>query len=197
MSLAGGDLVWKGEPLLQAEELKLLGAHNVENAMAAAAAALASGLPRDAVIEGLRTFEGVPHRLERVRELAGVCWVNDSKATNVSAALAGIEAFDGGLHLIVGGSVKGESFEGLTGAVAERARSVRLIGEAAGQIAEALADTGVPIHRDGTLEAAVAGAADQAVVGDVVLLSPACASFDQFRDYEARGERFRELVEAL
>jgi UDP-N-acetylmuramoylalanine--D-glutamate ligase len=197
MSLASGDLVWKGEPLLQAEELKLLGAHNVENAMAAAAAALASGIPREAVTEGLRTFEGVPHRLERVRELAGVSWVNDSKATNVSAALAGIEAFSGGLHLIAGGSVKGESFEGLAGAVAERARSVHLIGEAAGQIAEALADTGVPIHRDGTLEAAVAGAADEAMVGDVVLLSPACASFDQFRDYEARGERFRELVEAL
>ncbi len=111
MSLASGDLVWKGEPLLPAAELKLLGDHNVENAMAGAAAALASGLPRDAVAEGLRTFEGVPHRLERIREHAGVAWVNDSKATNVSAALAGIEAFDGGLHLIAGGSVKGESFE--------------------------------------------------------------------------------------
>ena len=127
----------------------------------------------------------------------GVAWINDSKATNVSAALAGIEAFDGGLHLIAGGSVKGESFEELAGAVADRARSVHLIGEAADQIAEALAGTGVPIHRDGTLEAAVASAADEAVALEVVLLSPACASFDQFRDYEDRGERFRELVEGL
>ena len=197
MALIDGDLVWRGEPLLPAAELRLLGAHNVENAMAAAAAALASGLPADAVANGLRSFEGVPHRLERVRERAGVAWINDSKATNVSAALAGIEAFDGGLHLIAGGSVKGESFEELAGAVADRARSVHLIGEAAEQIAEAIAGTGVPIHRDGTLEAAVASAADEAVALEVVLLSPACASFDQFRDYEDRGERFRELVEGL
>lgn len=197
MSLLDGELVWEGEPLLEAAELRLLGAHNVENAMAAAAAALASGVPQDAVTEGLKTFEGVAHRLESVREYAGVVWVNDSKATNVSAALAGIEAFDGGLHLIAGGSVKGESFEGLADAVAGRASAVHLIGEAAERIAEALAGTGVPIHRDGTLEAAVASAAREAVAGEVVLLSPACASFDQFRDYEARGGRFRELVEAL
>ncbi|MBA2545697.1 MAG: UDP-N-acetylmuramoyl-L-alanine--D-glutamate ligase, partial [Solirubrobacterales bacterium] len=197
MSLVDGELIWQGEPLLESAELRLLGAHNVENAMAAAAAALASGVPQDAVTEGLKTFEGVAHRLESVREYAGVVWVNDSKATNVSAALAGIEAFDGGLHLIAGGSVKGESFEGLADAVAERASAVHLIGEAAERIAEALAGTGVPIHRDGTLEAAVASAAGEAVAGEVVLLSPACASFDQFRDYEARGGRFRELVEAL
>ncbi len=197
MSLAGGELVWEGEPLVAAAELKLLGSHNVENAMAGAAAALASGLPRDAVADGLRSFKGVAHRLETVRVHAGVIWVNDSKATNVSAALAGIEAFDGGLHLIAGGSVKGESFEGLEGAVAERAKSVHLIGEAAGQIAEALEGTGVPIHDDGTLEAAVEVAAAEAVAGEVVLLSPAAASFDQFRDFEDRGERFRALVEAL
>lgn len=197
MTLAGGELVWEGEHLLAAAELKLLGSHNVENAMAAAAAALASGLPREAVAEGLRSFEGVAHRLEPVRERAGVTWVNDSKATNVSAALAGIEAFAGGVHLIAGGSLKGEPFAALADAVASRVKGVHLIGEAAGEIAAALADSGVPVHRDGTLEAAVTAAESEAVAGEVVLLSPACASFDQFRDFEARGERFRELVEAL
>ncbi len=101
------------EALLRTSELRLLGAHNVENAMGAAAAALAAGIPREAVAEGLRTFEGVPHRLERVRERDGVLYVNDSKATNVASALAGIRAFEGGVHAILGGSTKGESFEAL------------------------------------------------------------------------------------
>ena len=147
--------------------------------------------------QGLASFEGVAHRLERVREHDGVTWVNDSKATNVGAALAGIEAFDGGLRLIMGGSGKGESFDALAGPIAERARSVHLIGEVAGEIAAALADSGVELHRDETLERAVAAAAEAASGGEVVLLSPAAASFDQFRDFEDRGERFRALVEAL
>jgi UDP-N-acetylmuramoylalanine--D-glutamate ligase len=168
--------------------------------MAAAAAALASGLPRDAVAEGLRTFPGVRHRLERVRERAGVLWVNDSKATNVASALAGIRAFDGGIRLIAGGRPKQESFEPLAPVVAERCVACYLIGEAAERIAAELAPaakTGVEIADVGTLERAVETAAAEAKPGEVVLLSPACASFDAFKDFEERGDRFRELVEAL
>jgi UDP-N-acetylmuramoylalanine--D-glutamate ligase len=188
------------EPLLRTDQLQLLGRHNVENAMAAAAAALATGIPRGAVAEGLSTFEGVPHRLERLRELGGVLYVNDSKATNVASAIAGIEAFDGGVHLILGGSLKGESFEPLLEPVEARCLACYLIGEAAGQLSAALGraeERGVAVIQSGTLERAVEAAHARAEPGEVVLLSPACASFDAFADFEERGERFRELVEAL
>jgi UDP-N-acetylmuramoylalanine--D-glutamate ligase len=188
------------EPLIRTDELQLLGAHNVENAMAAAAAALASGLARDAVAEGLRSFAGVRHRLERVRELNGVLYVNDSKATNVASALAGIRAFEGGVRLIAGGRAKGESFEPLAEAVRERCVACYLIGEAAAQMASQLgpaAEAGVEIDESGSLGRAVEAASAEARPGEVVLLSPACASFDAFKDFEARGDRFRELVEAL
>ena len=185
------------EPLLRADELQLLGAHNVENAMAAAVAALALGLPRDAVAEGLRSFQGVPHRLERVRELDGVLYVNDSKATNVASAVAGVRAFDGGVRLIAGGRPKQESFGPLAQAVEERCVAVYLIGEAAERMESELAPAGVEIVQAGTLEQALETARAEAKPGEVVLLSPACASFDAFKDFEARGDRFRELVEAL
>jgi UDP-N-acetylmuramoylalanine--D-glutamate ligase len=188
------------EPLIRADELQLLGAHNVENAMAAAAAALASGLSRDAVAEGLQSFPGVAQRLERVRERDGVVYVNDSKATNVASALAGVRAFDGGVRLIAGGRPKGESFESLAPVVAERCVACYLIGEAAERMAADLApavESGVEISEVGTLERAVEAAAAAARPGEVVLLSPACASFDAFKDFEERGDRFRELVEAL
>jgi UDP-N-acetylmuramoylalanine--D-glutamate ligase len=187
------------EPLLRTDQLRLLGRHNVENAMAAAATALATGIPRDSVVDGLSTFEGVPHRLEPVRELGGVRYVNDSKATNVASAIAGIEAFEGGVLLILGGSLKGESFERLLEPVEARCQACYLIGEASEQLAAALApaEPGVTVVRSGTLERAVAAAAEAAQPGEVVLLSPACASFDAFADFEERGERFRELVEAL
>ncbi|MGH2924289.1 MAG: UDP-N-acetylmuramoyl-L-alanine--D-glutamate ligase [Solirubrobacterales bacterium] len=200
LSVRDGVVFAAGEPLLEAGELKLLGAHNVENAIAAAAAALALGLDRDAVADGLRTFEGVPHRLEPVRERNGVLYVNDSKATNVASALAGIRAFDGGVHLICGGSLKGEGFEPLAGPVAERCRACYLIGEAADELASALApaaEAGVEIVRSDALPAAIEAAVSRAKPGEVVLLSPACASFDSYRDFEQRGEHFRELVEAL
>jgi UDP-N-acetylmuramoylalanine--D-glutamate ligase len=184
------------EPLIRADELRLLGSHNVENATAAAAAALASGLPRDAVAAGLRSFEGVRHRLERIRELDGVLYVNDSKATNVASALVGIRAFDGGVHLIVGGSLKGGGFTGLREPVAERCRACYLIGQAADRLAEDLDGT-VPLHPCDELERAVREAAAAARPGEVVLLSPACASFDQYADFEARGNHFRALVESL
>jgi UDP-N-acetylmuramoylalanine--D-glutamate ligase len=200
LSLRDGVIFAGDEALVRADELRLLGGHNVENAMAAAAAALASGIPRDAVAAGLRSFEGVPHRLERVGERGGVLYVNDSKATNVASALAGIRSFAGGLHLILGGSIKGEDFGPLAGPVAERCAAVYLIGEAADQIAAALspaAERGVEVVRSGDLETAVADAAGRAEPGQVVLLSPASASFDAFRDFEDRGERFRLLVEGL
>jgi UDP-N-acetylmuramoylalanine--D-glutamate ligase len=200
LNLRDGVIFADDEPLLHASELRLLGAHSVENAMAAAAAALAAGLARDSVADGLRSFEGVPHRLERVRKRNGVLWVNDSKATNVASALAGMSAFEGGLHLILGGSLKGESFEPLAGPAADRCTAVYLIGEAAEQLSRDLARaaaSGAEIVRSGTLEAAVADASARAREDEVVLLSPASASFDAFADFEARGDRFRELVEAL
>jgi UDP-N-acetylmuramoylalanine--D-glutamate ligase len=197
VSMRDGVIFAADEPLLRADELQLLGGHNVENAMAAAAAALASGLPRDAVAEGLRSFQGVPHRLERVRELDGVLYVNDSKATNVSSAVAGVRAFEGGVRLIAGGRPKLESFAPLADAVRERCTAVYLIGEAAERMAAELADTGVEIVQAGTLERALEAARAAAKPGEVVLLSPAAASFDAFKDFEERGDRFRELVEGL
>lgn len=195
------DVIFAGdEPLLRTDQLKLLGRHNIENAMAAAAAGLATGIPREAVADGLSTFEGVPHRLERLRELGGVLYVNDSKATNVASAIAGIEAFEGGVHLILGGSLKGESFEPLREPVEARCRACYLIGEAAEQLSTALGPAeqrGVALVESGTLERAVEAAHAGAQPGEVVLLSPACASFDAFADFEERGERFRELVEGL
>jgi UDP-N-acetylmuramoylalanine--D-glutamate ligase len=197
VSMRDGVIFAADESLLRADELQLLGAHNVENAMAAAAAALASGLPRDAVADGLRSFQGVPHRLERVRDLDGVLFVNDSKATNVASAVAGVRAFDGGVRLIAGGRPKQESFAPLAEAVGERCVAVYLIGEAAERMATELADAGVKIAQAGTLDRAVEAAQADAKSGEVVLLSPACASFDAFKDFEARGDRFRELVEGL
>ncbi len=195
------DVIFAGDdPLLRTDQLKLLGRHNIENAMAAAAAALATRIPRDSVADGLSTFEGVPHRLERLGERDGVLYVNDSKATNVASAIAGIEAFDGGVHLILGGSLKGEGFQPLLEPVEARCRAAYLIGEAAEQLSTALAPAaarGVDLVECGTLERAVEAAAARAQPGEVVLLSPACASFDAFADFEERGERFRELVEGL
>jgi UDP-N-acetylmuramoylalanine--D-glutamate ligase len=195
------DVIFAGdEPLLRTDQLRLLGRHNIENAMAAAAAALATGIPRETVADGLSTFEGVPHRLERLQELGGVLYVNDSKATNVTSAIAGIEAFEGGVHLILGGSLKGESFKPLREPVEARCRACYLIGEAAEQLSAALAPAerrGVALVESGTLERAVEAAHARAEPGEVVLLSPACASFDAFADFEERGERFRELVEGL
>ena len=178
---------------LAVEEIRLRGEHNLENARGAAAAAIASGVREEAVAAALRSFAGVPHRLEEVGSVNGVLYVNDSKATNVSSALRGIEAFDGGEHVILGGSLKGGGFQGLRDALAERARAAYLIGEAADRLEEDL-EGAVPLRRSGDLATAVADATAAAEPGDVVLLSPACASFDQFRDYEERGEAFRSLV---
>src|SRR5581483_1167583 len=165
-----------------------------DNAAAATAAARAAGIPDEAIAEALRSFRGVAHRLELVAERNGVRFVNDSKATNAAAARRAVAAYQEPLHVILGGSRKGESFDGLAQELHGRAY---LIGETAGELAEALEHAGVPYEHCGDLAAAVAAAADAARPGEVVLLSPACASYDQFRDFEHRGEEFRRLVQNL
>jgi len=200
VAVAEGTIFYDGEPLLRVEELGVVGQHNVANAMAAAAAALTMGIGREAVREGLRSFAGVPHRLEPVAEIDGVRFVNDSKATNVASAIVGIRAFEGGVQAILGGSEKGEPYEPLLDPVRERCRAVYLTGASAERLAEALAPvlaSGVELHRCEDLEDAVRRAAAAASHGDVVLLSPACASFDAFENFERRGERFREIVGEL
>jgi UDP-N-acetylmuramoylalanine--D-glutamate ligase len=196
MEGARGMLSWHGEAVLPVSGIRLRGVHNHENAMAASAAALARGIGPDAVRDALRTFVGVPHRLEEVAERDGVLFVNDSKATNVDSATVGIQAFDGGVHAILGGSLKGAGFRALRKPVAERCKACYLIGEAAIQLARDLDGT-VPLRSVGNLERAVREAAAAARPGDVVLLSPACASYDQYRDFEERGDHFRRLVREL
>jgi UDP-N-acetylmuramoylalanine--D-glutamate ligase len=192
-----GSIRFRGEPLLAVDELRIRGAHNVDNALAATAAALAGGdVAPAAVARALREFPGVEHRLEEVATLDGVLYVNDSKATNPASALRGLQAFDGGVHAILGGSLKGGGFSALRDELTARARAAYLVGEAANRLAADLEGT-APLRRSGTLERAVTDAAAAAEPGDVVLLSPACASFDAFSDYEQRGRRFKELVAAL
>ncbi len=196
LSERAGYLWWGNQPVVRVDEIALPGAHNVENAMATAAVCLARGIDAEAVSAGLRTFAGVRHRLERIALQDGVDWINDSKATNVASTIVGLRAFPGGVHLIAGGVGKQQDFSPLAPLVAERCRAVYLIGEAAGDLARALERAGVPLHDAGDLEHAVALARAAAAPGEVVLLSPACASFDQYPDFEARGEHFRALVEA-
>jgi UDP-N-acetylmuramoylalanine--D-glutamate ligase len=179
-------------------EPRIPGPHNRENAAAATAAARAAGIGDDAIARALREFPGVAHRLEPVGERGGVRFVNDSKATNTAAARRALAAFDEPLHLILGGSAKGERFSGLARAVAEAdVRAAYLVGETAAELADALGAENVPYRHCGVLGVAVAEAVGAAAPGEVVLLSPACASYDQFADFEARGEEFRRLVAAL
>ncbi|MGZ4383998.1 MAG: Mur ligase family protein [Gaiellaceae bacterium] len=181
---------------LPAEPL-IPGAHNRENAVAAAAAARAAGLRDDAIAEALRTFPGVPHRLEPVAEIRGIRYVNDSKATNTAAARRAVAAFAEPLHLILGGEGKGESFDELAAAMQGRVAGVYLIGETAKEIAAALSEAKIGYEQCGTLERAVELAAGRARAGEIVLLAPACASFDQFENFEQRGDVFRALIEQL
>ena len=188
-----GRLWWDEEPLLAVDELALRGAHNRQNAMAAAAVTLARGIEPDAVRSALRTFAGVEHRLEEVARREGVLYVNDSKATNVDSALVALASFDAPVHVILGGQAKGQDFAPLRDAVRDGVRAAYLIGEDAETIAAAL-EGAVPLHRCGNLEQAVAAAREAARPGEVVLLSPACASFDQYEGFEARGRHFKALV---
>jgi UDP-N-acetylmuramoylalanine--D-glutamate ligase len=185
----GADDPLPAEPLVR-------GAHNRENAAAATAAARAAGMDEAVIAEALRSFPGVPHRLEPVGEIGGVRFVNDSKATNVAAARRALAAYaEEPVRLILGGSLKGEDFAPLAAAIGPNVAAVHLIGEAAPSLAAAL--NGVPTVDDGTLDRAVAGAFVEARAGDVVLLSPACASYDQFENFERRGDEFRRLVSRL
>ncbi len=194
----GADRVeFRADDPLPAEPL-IRGEHNRENAAAATAAARAAGLDDEAIAEALRTFPGVAHRLELVGEIDGVRFVNDSKATNTSAARRGIAAYAGEpLRLILGGSLKGESFDELAEGLPSTIRSIDLIGQATDDLAAALDRAGRVYRRSGDLATAVGAAAGDAEAGDVVLFSPACASYDQFRDFEERGDTFRRLVGEL
>jgi UDP-N-acetylmuramoylalanine--D-glutamate ligase len=186
----------EGPEVALADEIFLPGEHNRENGMAAAAVCLARGIDPDAVASGLRSFPGVTHRLESLGRHDGVLWVNDSKATNVASTLVALRAYPGAVHLIAGGRGKSQDFSPLAPLVAERCVAVHLIGEAAAELASVLAGTGVALHQDGDLAEAVRAARATARPGEIVLLSPACASYDQYPDFEARGEHFRRLVES-
>jgi UDP-N-acetylmuramoylalanine--D-glutamate ligase len=194
----GQDYLCHGEqPLIAAAELLIPGLHNRANALAALAIGTASGFDQTAMLEALRRFRGLPHRTEYVTERDGVRWYNDSKGTNVGAtvaALRGLHSDDRGRTvLIAGGDCKGADFSPLTPVLADCARAVVLIGRDAAQIA-AVVPEGLPVCRAATLDDAVVEAADLAVAGDCVLLSPGCASFDMFDGYAQRGERFMQAV---
>ena len=194
------DVTGKGPRVVaKRSDLALPGEHNVENALAALAATLPLGVTPETAVETLRTFHGLPHRTALVRTLNGVGYWNDSKGTNVDATLKSLEGFpDGRVHLILGGKDKGDDFARLAPMASRKARRILAIGKAAPQIAKALGGLpGVGLEVAGTLEKALEDAARNAVPGDSVLLSPACASFDQFRDFEHRGEVFEALVKAL
>jgi len=182
--------------LLRREEIPLRGEHNVENVLAASTAAFLSGAPPAGISAAVRSFAGVEHRLEFVAEIGGVSFYNDSKATNVDSTLKAIDSFPGNLLLILGGKDKGSDYTALEGALRKRVRQVLLIGAAAQKIAAQLGDA-APVEHAGTLERAVALAFQRARPGDTVLLAPACASFDQFENFEHRGRVFKQLVRRL
>ena len=200
-----GWMIIDRERLLPVSDILLPGVHNLENSLAAATAAAARGVGRDALAEGLRTFRGVPHRLEQAGIVAGVTYVNDSKATNVEATLTALNAYPQRTHLILGGRDKASDYRPVARACAQGCKAVYLIGEATPLIADAFADMvasgevdGLPdVGRWGDLEQAVQAAARVAEPGDVVLLAPACASFDQYKNFEERGEHFKSIVQRL
>jgi UDP-N-acetylmuramoylalanine--D-glutamate ligase len=181
---------------LPAEPL-IPGAHNRENAAAATAAARALGIAQARIAEALETFPGVAHRLEPVAEAGGVRYVNDSKATNTAAARRAVAAYDEPLHVILGGRGKGEGYAELALDMAGRVKRAYLIGETAKEIGTALELAGVDHELSGDLETAIRSAARNAKPGEIVLLAPACASYDQFHDFEERGDAFRRIVEEV
>jgi UDP-N-acetylmuramoylalanine--D-glutamate ligase len=194
--LEGGTVWYDGEALIPAAEIPIRGMHNIENTMAAAATARLAGAAPGEIARAIRTFKAVEHRLEFVRSIGGVAFYNDSKATNVDAALKALAAFDGRLWVILGGKDKGSDYTVLREPLRAKAHAAMLIGAAAEKIASHLGDA-VRLVSSGTLERAVAQAYAEAAAGDTVLLAPACASFDQFRSYEHRGRTFKELVGKL
>jgi UDP-N-acetylmuramoylalanine--D-glutamate ligase len=196
VSLREGELWLDGERLMPSAELPIRGRHNVENTMAAAAACRLAGASLAQIAAAVRTFHAVEHRLEFVRNVSGVDFYNDSKATNVDATLKALDAFAGGLWVILGGKDKGSDYTVLRAPLSEKARAVMLIGAAAAKIREQIAGA-APLYDSKTLDAAVRDAYAQARPGDTVLLAPACASFDQFDNYEHRGRVFKTLAAQL
>ncbi|MEP7362648.1 MAG: UDP-N-acetylmuramoyl-L-alanine--D-glutamate ligase [Acidobacteriota bacterium] len=191
-----GMIMLDDDPVMPVIDIPLRGRHNVENVLAAAGAAHLAGASLGEIAAAVRTFPGVEHRIEFVRERAGVAWYNDSKATNVDAALKAIEAFDNRLWIILGGKDKDSDYRPMATALRSHVAGALLIGAAAAKIADHLGPD-IPQVACGTIEAAVDHAARHAVTGEVVLLAPACASYDQFTSYEHRGRVFKELVRAL
>jgi UDP-N-acetylmuramoylalanine--D-glutamate ligase len=191
-----GWLAEGSEPLLPLAELALPGLHNAANALAALAIGSVCGMPREAMTGVLRAFRGLPHRSQLVARWRGICWIDDSKGTNVGATEAAIAGLAAPLVLIAGGDGKGQDFAPLAEACRGKVRHAVLIGRDAPVLASALAQSCVVSLAD-SMETAVAGAASIAEPGDTVLLSPACASFDMFRDYAHRGDVFAEAVRRL
>ena len=186
----------KAEPVMPVAEIPLRGAHNVENVLAAVCAARLGGVAAESIRASVASFKAVEHRLEFVAEVRGVAFYNDSKATNVDATKKALEAFPGGVHLILGGKDKNSDYTELSDLLRERCKVVYTIGSAAEKIERHLAGV-TKIVSAGTLDAAVRTAAQDAAAGDVVLLAPACSSFDQFENYEQRGRVFKDLVKQL
>ena len=196
---AGGGkelLVRRGEPVFDCARMKIAGRHNAANALAALALGEAAGLGLPAMLAALESFPGLPHRSEWIADVAGVRYIDDSKGTNVGATIAAVRGISRPLVLILGGDGKGQDFAPLAAAFHARVRSAVLIGRDAELIGAALQGV-CPLGRAASLEEAVAEAARSARPGDVVLLSPACASLDMFRDYAHRGEAFADAVRAL
>lgn len=191
-----GNIELFGEPLMPVSAIPLPGAHNRENVMAAAVMASLAGASHEAIAAAVTSFRGVPHRLEFIRDFRGIRFYNDSKATSVDATLKALEALDGPLWVILGGLGKGASYAPLIPQLRSKAKAALLIGAAAPQI-EADLKGEVLLELSGTLESALNSALRQAQPGDTVLLAPACASYDQFKSFEHRGDTFRQLVEAL
>jgi UDP-N-acetylmuramoylalanine--D-glutamate ligase len=191
-----GRLMLGTEPLLPRGELPLLGDHNVANALTAALAAIAVGCSMNGIAKGLRTFKAIPHRVEPVREVEGVLWINDSKSTNITSTEVAIAALDRPFVLLLGGRHKGEPYTRLVAPLRDRCRAVVAYGEAGPLVIEDLRDA-VEVVPAGSFEEVLATARRLARPGDAVLLSPACSSYDMFKNYEERGARFRQAVEAF
>jgi UDP-N-acetylmuramoylalanine--D-glutamate ligase len=186
----------KAEPIMPVAEIPLKGSHNVENVLAAVCAARLAGAPAEKIRASVRSFKAVEHRLEFVRTVQGVEYFNDSKATNVDAAMKAVLSFPSGIHLILGGKDKDSDYTTLSSLLRERVKAVYTIGSAAEKIERELHGV-VKMVGAGTIDVAVREASKAAVPGDVVLLAPACSSFDQFENYEHRGRTFRQIVNEL
>ena len=199
MRTAGGARVLArgARDLLAVDELVVTGLHNAANALAAGALAAAIGVQETALACALRAFKGLPHRTEKVREVRGIQFIDDSKGTNVGATVAALSGMSGPVVLIAGGDGKGQDFTPLAAAVAQRARAVVLIGRDAQRIAHALADSAVPLEHARDMDEAVAMAFAASTPGCAVVLSPACASYDMFRNYSHRAEVFVAAVQRL